>query len=151
MHRQRLLLQVVLNINTNVDYKKYLAELEDLNPAVTQFFNDVLVMDKDENVKNVSGKTLGEAELSQIMLYGIEINTETDIAREEYKIPTTFYNPDHPEASLVDRLMEKAPHYTITHIDKSLMDIQSIIRRKRNKQMSSCGVNVTERRLLWII
>lgn len=41
-----------MNINTNVDYKKYLAELEDLNPAVTQFFNDVLVMDKDENVKN---------------------------------------------------------------------------------------------------
>ena len=85
----------------------------------------VEVNEKDENIKNVSGKTLGEAELSQIMLYGIEINTDTDIAREDYKIPTTFYNPDHPEASLMDRLLiDKAPHYKIKHIDKSLMNLQ---------------------------
>lgn len=85
----------------------------------------VEVNEEDENIKNISGKTLGEAELSQIMLYGIEINTETDIAREEYKIPTTFYNPDHPEASLMDRLLtDKAPHYRVKHIDKSLMNLQ---------------------------
>lgn len=85
----------------------------------------VEVNEKDENIKNVSGKTLGEAELSQIMLYGIEINTETDITREDYKIPTTFYNPDHPEASLMDRLLtDKAPHYRVKHIDKSLMNLQ---------------------------
>lgn len=85
----------------------------------------VEVNEEDENIKNISGKTLGEAELSQIMLYGIEINTETDIAREDYKIPTTFYNPDHPEASLMDRLLtDKAPHYKVKHIDKSLMNLQ---------------------------
>jgi glycyl-tRNA synthetase beta chain len=37
--------------NDNVDYKSYLNELENLNPSVTKFFDDVLVMDKDENVK----------------------------------------------------------------------------------------------------
>lgn len=84
----------------------------------------VEIDEKDENTKSITAKTIGEAELSQIMLYNIEINTETDIARDDYEIPTKFYNPDHPEASLVDRLMEKAPHYKITHIDKSLMDIQ---------------------------
>lgn len=85
----------------------------------------VEVNEENENIKNISGKTLGEAELSQIMLYGIEINTETDIAREDYKIPTTFYNPDHPEASLMDRLLaDKAPHYKVKHIDKSLMNLQ---------------------------
>lgn len=85
----------------------------------------VEVNEKDENVKNVSGTSLGESELSQIMLYGIEINTETDIARDDYKIPTTFYNPDHPEASLMDRLLtDKAPHYKVKHIDKSLMNLQ---------------------------
>lgn len=85
----------------------------------------VEVNEKDENVKNVSGTSLGESELSQIMLYGIEINTETDIARDDYKIPTTFYNPDHSEASLMDRLLtDKAPHYKVKHIDKSLMNLQ---------------------------
>lgn len=85
----------------------------------------VEVNEKDENVKKVSGISLGESELSQIMLYGIEINTETDIARDDYKIPTTFYNPDHPEASLMDRLFtDKAPHYKVKHIDKSLMNLQ---------------------------
>ncbi len=33
------------------DYKTYLNALEQLNPTVTKFFDDVLVMDKDENVK----------------------------------------------------------------------------------------------------
>ena len=41
----------IQKVNENVNYKTYLEELEQLNPAVTKFFDDVLVMDKDENVK----------------------------------------------------------------------------------------------------
>ena len=58
----------------------------------------VKISEENEDIKFITGKSLGEAELSQIMLYNIEINTETDIYRDDYKIPTTFYNPDHPEA-----------------------------------------------------
>lgn len=84
----------------------------------------VKISEENEDIKFITGKSLGEAELSQIMLYNIEINTETDISRDDYKIPTTFYNPDHPEASLVNRLTEKAPHYRFAHVDISLMNIQ---------------------------
>ena len=45
------LYDAVKKLNDNVDYKTYLTELENLNPYVTKFFDDVLVMDKDENVK----------------------------------------------------------------------------------------------------
>lgn len=75
-------------------------------------------------VKNVTAKSLGEAELSQINLYDIEINTEDDIAREDYKIPTVLYNSEHPEASLLHRIMEKAPHYHIDHVDSGIANIQ---------------------------
>lgn len=77
-----------------------------------------------ESVKTVSCTSLGHAELSQIMLYDIEINTEEDIARDEYEIPTVLYNPEHPEASLLNRIMEKASHYRIVHVDDTIADIQ---------------------------
>src|SRR5574344_750388 len=41
----------ISTINEDVDYTTYLKEIENLNPTVTKFFDDVLVMDKDENVK----------------------------------------------------------------------------------------------------
>lgn len=74
-------------------------------------------------VKYVTGTSLGEAELGQINLYDIHINTESDIERDDYE-PTTLYNPDNPNASLLNRILEKAPHYTIGHVDSSIADIQ---------------------------
>ncbi|RAI09377.1 MAG: glycine--tRNA ligase subunit beta [Candidatus Melainabacteria bacterium] len=41
----------IKTVSETNDYKMYLKELETLNPVVTKFFDDVLVMDKDENVK----------------------------------------------------------------------------------------------------
>lgn len=45
------LYDAIKKVSDNVNYKAYLTELENLNPYVTKFFDDVLVMDKDENVK----------------------------------------------------------------------------------------------------
>lgn len=73
--------------------------------------------------KIVSAKSLGEAELSQINLYNIEINTENDIEREDYK-PTILFNETDKSASLLSRIMEKAPHYHIRHVDSSIAKIQ---------------------------
>ena len=83
----------------------------------------VKIDEDDETVKNCSATSLGEAELSQINVYGIEVNTEADIEREDYH-PTVFYNPNTPSVSLVDRLLYKAPHYRIDHVDQSLWNIQ---------------------------
>ena len=81
------------------------------------------VNESNETTKSVIGTRLGEAELSQINLYDIQINTEDDIARDEYKV-TVLYNEDDPKASLLNRILEKAPHYTIKHVDATIKNIQ---------------------------
>ena len=73
--------------------------------------------------KHIEAKALGESELSQIMLYGIEINTETDILRDDY-IPSILFDETNPKASIIHRIMEKAPHYTIRHVDASIAKLQ---------------------------
>lgn len=79
--------------------------------------------DNTEVVKNCTATSLGVAELSQVNLYDIEINTEDDIARDAY-IPTVLYDPSHPDGSLLHRIMEKVPHYEIVHVDASIRNIQ---------------------------
>jgi len=83
----------------------------------------VEVNEADETVKDVSAISLGEAELSQINLHGFEANTESDIAREDYR-PTVLFNETDPEVSLLNRMLEKAPHYKIEHVDASIAKIQ---------------------------
>lgn len=80
--------------------------------------------DKLDAVKTIVGTSLCEAELSQRNLYGTEINTDADIARDDYVI-TKFYNKDNPKASLLHRVLkDKAQDYTIKYVDKSLWDLQ---------------------------
>ena len=42
----------VQEVKFDGDYKRYLEKLTSINPVVTKFFDDVLVMDKDEKIKN---------------------------------------------------------------------------------------------------
>lgn len=80
--------------------------------------------EETETIKTVFCTQLGQAELSQIMLYNIEINTEDDIARDDYKV-TILYNESDSESSLLNRLLkDKAPHYSISHVDLSIKKIQ---------------------------
>lgn len=81
------------------------------------------VNESTEVYKSIQATSLGEAELSQIKVYEIEVNTEEDIAREDYK-PTVLFNPDDASCSLVERLLYKAPHYRIKHVDESIANIQ---------------------------
>lgn len=48
---ESMLLKQIETVDENADYQTYLNKLEEINPSVEKFFNDVLVMDKDENVK----------------------------------------------------------------------------------------------------
>ena len=75
-----------------------------------------------ESVKTVFCTQLGQAELSQIMLYDIEINTEIDIERDDYKI-AILYDPIDSQC-ILSRLLEKAPHYSVIHVDETLWNIQ---------------------------
>lgn len=74
-------------------------------------------------IKTVFCTQLGQAELSQIMLYNIEINTEDDIARDDYKI-SILYDENDPEASILNRVLYKAPHYSIAYVDPTIAKIQ---------------------------
>ena len=97
----------------------------------------VTLVDKVYMVKTVTCTELCECELSQTGLYDIEINTAEDIARPDYDVnyPTVFYRvlPSDPtsedykkkkNSSLLHRILDKVPAYTIKHVDSSLMDLQ---------------------------
>ena len=78
----------------------------------------------NETIKIVQCTRLGDAELSHIMLYDREINTEIDISRDDYELPTTLYNEERPDASLLHRIMDEVPHYSVIHVDYTIKDIQ---------------------------
>ena len=79
--------------------------------------------EKIDTVKTVFCTQLGQAELSQINLYDVEINTEKDIERDDYKI-SILYDENDPEASILNRMLEKAPHYSIAYVDPTIAKIQ---------------------------
>ena len=80
--------------------------------------------DGEDMFKTVTGTSACECELSQTIIYGLEINTESDITREDYVNPTIFYKPDNPDESLLHRALYKVPQYSIKHVDSSLANIQ---------------------------
>lgn len=81
---------------------------------------NVDLQESSSTTKTVQGVSLGHSELSQIILRNIELNTEDDISREDYLIPSVLYDDNNKKSSILHRLFEKAPHYKISHVDTSI-------------------------------
>ena len=93
-------------------------------PRTNDWFEAQVSVDEENDiVKHVTCVHANEAELGQLNLYETEINTESDIDRDDYK-ETYFYNEEDPTASLLNRILkDKAPHYQIYHVDSTLVHL----------------------------
>ena len=65
---EKALYNEIKKINFTGSYDEYLQSLILINPVVTKFFDDVLVMDKDEKIKNNRLALLNELKNKYIML-----------------------------------------------------------------------------------
>lgn len=88
------------------------------------FSIEVKTTEANEVVKDITAYSLGEYELSQILLFNTEINTEEDIKRDDYTSPTVLYDSEHNENSLLHRILSKAPHYRVSHVDETISRLQ---------------------------
>ena len=82
---------------------------------------------------------LAEAELSQIKVYGLEINTEAAIILPDYdpEHPVVLYRPEQAlkNSSLLDKIFSYAPHYTIGNVAASVRNIQRTFQFNGNSIM----------------
>ena len=65
---EKSLYKAIKSVEFDGDYNKYLQDLININPVVTKFFDDVLVMYKDEKIKNNRLALLSELKNKYIML-----------------------------------------------------------------------------------
>lgn len=136
-----------LNQNDEVNFKIYKYNDGEKNPFWDKIDNIQIILVEGKGYfeiaapltveecayKQVTGISLGEAETSQTYIT-LGINTDDDFAmqiREDKNkdvIPTILYNRnatmDNPEGSLLHRVFQSMPHYTIGHVDASVACIQ---------------------------
>lgn len=109
-------------------------------PEYKEHFS-ISVNTTEENTtqKSVTCTYLPVNELQNVKLRNIQINTEDDIARDDYDddYPTIFYRDLSAysegstmykklyNASLLHRILDKASNYKIGHVDTSLKDLKS--------------------------
>ena len=97
----------------------------------------------DDVTKSINLQRLGNAELNQVIIRNMEINTEADILRDDYIKPTLFYNENEPEISLLHRLLDKTKHYKIAHVDEHLKNIQRVF-SFNDKSLAECFDEIAE-------
>ena len=86
------------------------------------FQTSVSIDESDSSRKNVIASALCETELGQTMLYGVEINTEDDAIINDGKGAIIWDDNDpYSDTCIMWRVIkDKAPHYSIDHVDESL-------------------------------
>ena len=77
----------------------------------------------DDNIKSVTCTSAAEAELSQVMLYGYEINTSDDPNVINKGIPAVLWiqNEEGEPTSILGRVLTSAPNWSVVHVDASLI------------------------------
>lgn len=122
-----------LNAETNDEKLRYSEPLWDeitdfkyiFIPELKEYYEIAVECNDEESLyKNVTGTSACECELAQSKIYGLEINSEIDIARTDYTTPTVFYDKLNPKSSLLHRVLSKLPQYSIEYVDTSLMKLQ---------------------------
>lgn len=95
-------------------------------PELKEYFvlTDVKVTEERTKYKSCSGVDASAYELGQSLLAQLEINTDDDIARTDYTAPTVFYDPINPERSLLHRVINRIPQWSIKAVDTNLRKIQ---------------------------
>lgn len=122
--------------NNNGNIHPYWDKIDDIGIVLVENkgYYEISVPDTEEDAifKEVHGITLGEAESSQ-KLITIWFNDENDanwLPREnenpDINHPSVFFNESDPYHSILHRTMDYLPHYTISHVDDSLKNIQRI-------------------------
>lgn len=134
-------LSFVINKKTDENEERFWDQIYNLKLVWVKELNEyfeiqVSTGDKTYLEKTITATSLCEAELSQTILHNIEINTEADISRDDYdvKFPTIFYRDLHDyvgdeyikarNSSLMHRILDKVPAYSIKHVDASLANLQ---------------------------
>lgn len=138
---------VVDKFDNNVRYK-YWDEVKDFRLVWCKEWDvwfEIRVQTDDENgtTKTINGRTICEAELSQTYTGEMEINTDADIARDDYE-PTVFFNESNPSFSMLHRILYKFPNYKILHVDDSIKNIQRSFSFGNNVSVYSALQTVSE-------
>lgn len=92
----------------------------------TYFECEVDIDEEDFIYKKITCTFLPVAELSQVNLYNVEINTEDDIKNDDFTGASQFYNPSDHKRSILHRIIDNfAPHYTLdTIVPSTLKQLQ---------------------------
>lgn len=128
----------VYKVNNGIELP-YWDRIKDLSVILVEGFGlfeiKVSIIENESTTKKITGQSLQECELGQI-IGSWEINTSDDIETKSHyeDCATIFYRPissaytdkkkeECKNTSLIHRILSYAPHYEIGHIDVSLWNI----------------------------